>query len=341
MEPSPLRLALIGCGNIWRGVYHPVIASMKDRARITAVCDISSNATEEAAALLPGVHRYSDPGKLFHDEALDAAVVLTSEKANAAVARAALRAGLGVFLEKPPGVSVAEWRNLLEAAEAATKGGIYTAFNRRHVPLFRNWRLPEGSRLRNVRGVLLRRGRALSTFPFTAVHLIDSVQYFAGRLFAEARAFLNEGKDRSFWQVRGRLESGAICNLTLAPDGASDAEHLVFETEDKIWELHFPHSESSAHPEGLLVSRPVGSASRRDGVSEFIRSDPGLDVLDALGHRSNFNNFLARIEDGAWAASPHHLRHCGVTIALLEEMLDQTARAAPGRTRGPAPAQAP
>lgn len=320
----PIRMGLIGCGNIWRAVYHPVLTKLADRVKITAFCDVSPRPAEAAAALLPEARRYADADSLFRQEPLDAVLVLTSERSNAPTALAALRAGLAVFLEKPPAISVPEWRQLAAAAEAsAGPGHIYTAFNRRQTVLFRNWRPPEGASLRSVRGVLRRQGRGVATFPLTAVHLIDSAQFFSGRLLAEARSFFCEDESGPHWQLKGVLEGGAACDLTCVPDGPDNAERLVFETEDRIWELHFPNQAHTEHPGGLLVSRPLSPGPHRDADAKVVHGDLGTDPLEATGHIPNVRDFLDRIEDAAWDSSPHQVRRCGPTIALLEEMLSQ------------------
>jgi virulence factor len=317
-------MGLIGCGNIWRAVYHPVLTKLGDRVKITAFCDISPGPAEAAAALLPGARRYADADTLLRQEPLDAALVLTSEHANAPTALAALRAGLAVFLEKPPAVSVPEWRQLAVAAEASPgPGWIYTAFNRRQTVLFRDWRLPEGASLRSVRGVLRRQGRGVATFPFTAVHLIDSAQFFSGRCLVEARSFLREGENGPYWQIKGALEGGAACELSCVPDGPDNAEFLVIETEDRIWELHFPNQAHAEHPGGMLVSRPVAPDPERDAAAKVVHGDLGDDPLEATGHVPSFRDFLDRIENAAWNSSPHQVGRCGPTIALLEEMLVQ------------------
>jgi virulence factor len=320
----PIRVGLIGCGNIWRAVYHPVLTKLADRVKVTAFCDISPGPAEATATLLPDARRHPDADSLFRQEPLDAALVLTSERANAPTALAALQAGLAVFLEKPPAVTVPEWRRLADAAEASTgPGRIYTAFNRRQTVLFRNWRPPKGASLRRVRGVLRRQGRGLATFPFTAVHLIDSAQFFSGRPLAEARSFFSEDECGPHWRIQGVLEGGAACELTCVPDGPDNAEHLVIETEDRIWELHFPNQAHTKHPGGLLVSRPVSPAPDRDADATVVQGDLGDDPLEATGHVPSVRDFLDRIENAAWDSSPHQLRRCGPTIALLEEMLGQ------------------
>jgi len=322
---SPLRLGLIGCGNIWRVVYRPVMERLADRAIITAFCDLSPRAADEAAVALPGAHRYADMESLLHKEPLDAVMVLTSEQANAPTALAALRAGYAVYMEKPPGASVAQWRELTAAANAEASTGtgrIYTAFNRRHTPLFRNWSLPEGSRLRRVKGVMRRQRREVSTYPYTAFHLIDAAQYFAGRLLTNAHPIFGEGEHGLYWQIRGEYEGGAACELDLVPNAGDYVERLVFETDDQVWELHFPNREGVECPGGLLAMRAVSRSSKKDAGVE-VHGDPEEDPLEAMGNAPCVRDFLDQVEDGRWENSPHRLDRCGSTVALVDEMVRQ------------------
>ena len=323
------RIGLIGCGNIWRIVYQPILASLSDRVQITAFCDRSPGTAASAAAILPEARRYDDPITLFREESLDAALVLTSENANASTALAALRAGLAVFLEKPPAISRSEWRQLTEADEsetAAHRGHIYAAFNRRHTPLFHPWRLPADSPLCSVRGALTRQGRPVATFPYTAVHLIDSAQFFSGQRLTEFQIEFCEGETAANWNIRGRFEGGALCDLTFVPDGHDQSEYLHFETTDRIWRLHFPNGLHTEYAAGLLSEVPRDS--QQMPITE--RNGGGLSAnpLEALGHAPCFRDFLDRLEKQDWESSPHRLRWCESTVALLEEML-QSVRPVP------------
>ena len=324
MSSSPARIGLIGCGNIWRAVYHPILDSLKGRVRITAFCDPSDSAADFTAQLLPAAKRYADADTLFREEKLDAAIVLTSETANAATALSAIRSGLAVYLEKPPATSALEWRQLTAVAngEAASNGGqIYTAFNRRHTPLFKKWRLSPDVHLRTVRGVLHRQGRPVETYPYTAVHLIDSVQFFSGRLLTETTCTFSEGEHGLYWKVQGYFEDGAACELIFIPNSSHHSEAIVFEAMDQKWELYFPNSPSKEHPDGLLRSRSLVQEQDIDCA----RGEPEADPLEAMGHAPCFRDFLDRLENNDWEASPHSLRQSEFTVGILEKMLESVA----------------
>jgi virulence factor len=304
----PCTIALIGCGHIARTIYVPVIQSLKDRVRVTAVCDLRPGAARDMAALFSGARAYADAGTLFREEKPDAAMVLTKETANAPTAGLALKAGVPVYLEKPPAVSVAQWEELMRV-EASTGVPLFTAFNRRHTPLFRGWEAPEG--LRNVRGLMERQGRPAATFPYTAAHLIDSAQFFSGSCLDEASASLEEELGIARWEIRGEFANGAFCELTVIPSGPEHRESLVFETERGTWDFQFPNPEGTSCPQGRLEGLEEGSS--KEG-----RED---DPLEAMGYAPCFRDFLDYLERGNWSECPHRLASCGGTVRLLEEMM--------------------
>lgn len=106
--PAPLRLALMGIGKIARDQHLPTIAARDD---------VELVATISRSARVDGV-----PGFTTLDEALaahpriEAVVLCTPPVGRHAQAAAALAAGRHVFLEKPPGASLAEVHALQEQA---------------------------------------------------------------------------------------------------------------------------------------------------------------------------------------------------------------------------------
>lgn len=311
----PFEIGLIGCGFIFGEIYAPILHALRDRVRVVATCDVRAAAARSAADQFPGARVYTEASRLLEEEKLSAVMVLTTEVFNAPMAILALNAGVPVYLEKPPAVTVPEWHALIEA-EASNQTPLFTAFNRRHTPLFRGWTPPQG--VKRVRGVMMRLGRAMATFPYTGVHLFDSAQYFSGLLLAEASAVMEEGERGSQWKVEGRMENGAVCDWTLIPDTDVHTEYLVIETEDRKWTLHFPNVEGTSYPLGRLIGPAIGDGAA-GGESREVISDP----VEYMGYAPCFRDFLTHLELGDWFASPHGLSHCGGTIRLLESMRTQ------------------
>jgi predicted dehydrogenase len=108
---------VVGCGLIAQVMHLPYLAELRDRFELAALCDISPEVLGACAAQY-GVSRTFTRWEDLIEEPLDAVLVLTPGS-HAPVATAAAQAGRHVFCEKPLCVSVAEGRELLNAAERA------------------------------------------------------------------------------------------------------------------------------------------------------------------------------------------------------------------------------
>ncbi len=113
----PLRVGVVGCGLIAQVMHLPHLAELTDDYEIAALCDVS----EPVAAALASRYRVKTVHTSWPDliaERLDVVMVLTSGS-HAPIAVAAAQAGSHVFVEKPMCLSVAEGRQMYEAARDA------------------------------------------------------------------------------------------------------------------------------------------------------------------------------------------------------------------------------
>ena len=119
MSP-PIRLALVGMGKIAHDQHVPAIAGNAD---ITLAATVSRHGEGVA-----GVPHFHDLAELVASGiAVDAVALCTPPQVRRAIAAQAIARGWHVFLEKPPGATLAEVAQLQAAAEAA------------HVSLFASW----------------------------------------------------------------------------------------------------------------------------------------------------------------------------------------------------------
>lgn len=106
-----IRIGIVGLGKIARDQHLPAIAATPDFV-LAAVA--SRNASAD------GVPHYSDLAAMLAAEPdLQAVALCQPPQVRHAAARAAIAAGLHVFLEKPPGATLSEVDDLARAAEAA------------------------------------------------------------------------------------------------------------------------------------------------------------------------------------------------------------------------------
>lgn len=131
MTPSgnaPLKVAVVGCGNI--GPNHARAYAATGKTELVGVADI---VTARAAAFAQkfGSTPYASVEALLAEQNPDVVSVATPPGTHAQIALAVLAAGHSVLLEKPPVLSLAELDAVADA-EGDSAGTVYGIFQHRH-----------------------------------------------------------------------------------------------------------------------------------------------------------------------------------------------------------------
>jgi predicted dehydrogenase len=112
---EPLRVAIIGCGNISAG-YTNSLKKKPEKVTLLGATDVDA----ERARVFAGTHgvvAYPDLAALLADERVEAVINLTAHHAHAEVTLAALEAGKHVHSEKPLASTLEDGRRCVELAE--------------------------------------------------------------------------------------------------------------------------------------------------------------------------------------------------------------------------------
>ena len=113
---APLRLGIVGTGDVAERDYLPELGRLAGRAEIVAFASRDGERARAAAAHWPGACGYAGYVELLRDPAVDAVLNLTPIGLHAEVTLAALDAGKHVYSEKPLAGGVAEARAIRDAA---------------------------------------------------------------------------------------------------------------------------------------------------------------------------------------------------------------------------------
>jgi predicted dehydrogenase len=113
---APLRLGIVGAGDVAERDYLPELGRLAGRAEIVAFASRDGERARAAAAHWPGACGYAGYAELLRDPAVDAILNLTPIGLHAEVTLAALVAGKHVYSEKPLAGGVAEARAIRDAA---------------------------------------------------------------------------------------------------------------------------------------------------------------------------------------------------------------------------------
>jgi predicted dehydrogenase len=121
VRANPLRVALVGCGDVAMRRYVPTLAALAPRVEVVSCCDARLERAEQAAASLRSeavAIRASDRLDDLLAEPPDAVFNLTPAPEHAAVSEAVLAAGAHVYSEKPLAGSLPEADRLIELARS-------------------------------------------------------------------------------------------------------------------------------------------------------------------------------------------------------------------------------
>ena len=114
---APLRLAIVGLG-----YWGPNLARNLARVgELAWVCDLSDDNLRRYGKLYPEARMTADLDEVLADDSVDAVAIATSVPTHHPLGMRVLAAGKHLFVEKPLALSVAEARELVEAAEDADR----------------------------------------------------------------------------------------------------------------------------------------------------------------------------------------------------------------------------
>lgn len=133
MTPA-VRIGLIGCGAMGRGVHVPLLTRRRDLV-LAAIADPDPSARREAARLAPAAALCATPEELLARADVEAVLIAAPTPSQAALARLAFEHRRHVYLEKPLAAAIDEGSLVLDAWRAAGTIGMI-GFNYRFNPLY-------------------------------------------------------------------------------------------------------------------------------------------------------------------------------------------------------------
>lgn len=135
-KAQPIRLGIIGCGNMGSGHLENHLKGKLYETRVTAVADINPERLEWAKQQAPWVKTYDTADELFNSGEVDAVVIATPHYFHPPYVIEALNHGLHVVSEKPAGVYSKQVREMNAVAEKSDKT-FAIMFNQRTNCVFR------------------------------------------------------------------------------------------------------------------------------------------------------------------------------------------------------------
>ena len=131
---APLRVGLVGLGEVAQSIHLPVLADQRDCWAIAGVFDVSPSlvalVTSEYAA-----RAFDTAEALINSPDIDVVFVLSSDDTHSRFVRAAMQADKHILLEKPACLTVREIDELLALMPAYRKT-LFVGYMRRYAPAY-------------------------------------------------------------------------------------------------------------------------------------------------------------------------------------------------------------
>ena len=135
--PAGFRLGLIGAGRMGRTHLRAFAGSR--RVAVTAVAEVSPQARAAAAAAAPAAALFPTVAAMLDRGGLDGVLITAPTTQHGAIIADVAARGLPILCEKPCGVTIAQTRAAVAAAQAAGVP-LQVAYWRRYVPMLRDLR---------------------------------------------------------------------------------------------------------------------------------------------------------------------------------------------------------
>ncbi len=196
-----IRLALVGAGGMANGVHYPSLAVFDD-VEMVGLCDLVPEKLQATAEKFKIEKTYTDYKKMIEETAPDGVYVLMPPHHLFDICIHVLNSKLALFLEKPPGVTAEQTRQMANCAE---KNGVVSlvGFNRRYSPLMRqckNMVLDHGGPVIQAMSSFYKwhtagpyYNGAIDILSCDAVHAVDALRFIGGDVKKVVGEVSNQG----------------------------------------------------------------------------------------------------------------------------------------------------
>lgn len=240
-----LRVGVLGAGPIAQFAHFEALGKASN-AELYAICDVAEDLLAHMSVVHGARHTFTDYAAMLADPDLDAVLVATADQYHVPAARAAIRAGKHVLVEKPLGAATAEClplRDEVRASELTLQVGTMRRFDP-GIAFARDFVRDEIGELIALKAwycdsaYRYRMTDALQPLPRSSAnarkppgdpkgdrrryymighgsHLIDTARFLAGREIVRVTADLAERAGAYCWFVAVEFADGAIGHLDL------------------------------------------------------------------------------------------------------------------------------
>jgi myo-inositol 2-dehydrogenase / D-chiro-inositol 1-dehydrogenase len=180
-----VKIVLLGVGNHSVNNHLPTLARYAelhpDDVDLVGLCDLRLEEAQAAAEKYGFARVYTDLQDMLDTEQPDGCIAITPLEATLPIATQVIRSGVPLLMEKPPGLDLAQTRQIVDLVEE-TGSRVMVSVNRRFDLALKQALCWKGDRpLEYLRATMVRNRRLEPTFiTGTAIHAVDAMRYIAG-----------------------------------------------------------------------------------------------------------------------------------------------------------------
>jgi len=308
----PLRIAHIGAGGWSHYAHGPALQRLARQSTVSLelICDLQI----ERARQFRDLFHYRLASDNIHTSLAevqpDVIVCTVQPAATAALVKSLLPLGIPLFIEKPPGVSLAEATSLAVASIAANVP-TFVAFNRRSIPSIvrlKQWAAQHPIRFARVE--MLRANRLEPDFAIaTGIHVLDAARFLIGD--PESIAVTPHPRDNSAvcdYSVRLTFPNSTVVEISMMLNTGLRRESYFLSSEGATAEALL----------GSAYSSPLCYQGDRQWSEETIISEHALinDPLVDGGFIGEYKAFFHALATGS--PSPCSLSDAARSMQLAE-----------------------
>ena len=228
----PLKLVVVGAGNHSQQNHLPALARHRSahpgQVTLAGLCDLRRPHAQAMAETYGFARTYVDLDDMLRTERPDGCIAVTPIAVTAGIAARVIRAGVPLLMEKPPGATLTEAKQLVELAERS-RAQVMVSMNRRFDPAICAARSWWGERqISYLRARIVRIDRREPEFAYgTAIHPLDAMRAIAGDI-ASYRVQIQCVGGVRWYVVHLRFAAGAQGVLEVMPAAGVQAESYVW-----------------------------------------------------------------------------------------------------------------
>ncbi|MCK5757942.1 MAG: Gfo/Idh/MocA family oxidoreductase [Clostridiales bacterium] len=251
------KICHIGCGGMSLRGHGPALkkyASEYSDIVLFGCCDLDLEKATEFASLYGFDKVYTDWKMMLDELKPNAVSLVVPVKFTSEIAIEIISLGYNLLTEKPPGMTVKECADIINATKHSNVKTA-AAFNRRYMPLVKRLsKMLNDKEIEHICYDFFRNGRKDADFSTTSIHGIDTVKMLSGSNYRTIDIEYQPLESTPVGNIfmNGVMESGTTISINFYPDSGLTAERAMVTLGGETYFLNIPIWDCPDYPGSIL-----------------------------------------------------------------------------------------